>query len=400
VEMLNISTNIYSKPQNRYVSASPKFTGLSHLPKAVDTFVSSELKAPKSQGLVKDVVDKLVPKPSKKHSAPALFEDLHKMIMDVTSKVSDATGKDAVVFSVPEHDDLVLRVEKSALENIGDLSKNLTLVPIKYDKEISSNKHLGLPLYYVADKESKIGAKRSLSPVEALAQPDKIMLLKKVKGQHPSKEYFDDLAELMGVDEKNPDQTQLYNFFFLGRVRANYGNESAIKFLESCKNGVKEIKPNELAEGSGGFVIKNGEKFYANYKKFAKSYIKSLKDISEIPQQSYNDAVDTIITPKDFIMDFQHTNNTFVDLENKEFNFMDFVFDKKMYPKYHYDNPVKEFRNVLMGKCFSSKFKTPRALIMYPEDIKEVKIYSNAINEKVNSASPERFQSPNPFVIE
>lgn len=169
------------------------------------------------------------------------------------------------------------------------------------------------------------------------------------------------------------------------------------RFLENCKQGVTELKPHDLAEGSDTFTIVGGQKFYQSYRKFADDYIKSLKDISEMPQESYNKAVDTILAPKDFIMDFQHTNNTFVDLKNNEFNFMDFVFDKSLYPKYHYDNPVKEFRNVLMGKCFSIEFKTPRQLMIYPEDIAQVKVHSNAINEKVNNASPERFRSRSPF---
>ena len=173
--------------------------------------------------------------------------------------------------------------------------------------------------------------------------------------------------------------------------------DATIKMLENCKNGVSIIEPNALAEGSERLELFEPKLFYKNYRAFVDSYKQSLKDISEFPQQSYDKAVNTILSKKDFIMDFQHTNNTFVDLDKKEFNFMDFVFDKAMYPKYHYDNPIKEFRNVLMGKCFSSKYPTPRAFIMMPEDIKFVKEYSSKINDKVNIASPDKFKSVSPF---
>lgn len=403
--MINISNNIYSdnnrcKAGTGIACSRPSFTGLNKLPlrECADSFISSKTKELSPKNIFKRIASELLPVDFEKGSkTPKLSDNLREMIVSVTKKASDATGKDAIVFSIPEHDNLVLRVEKSAMGKIDSLGKDLELVPISYDKSVSENKNLGLPLYFVAEKGSEIAGKKSISPLEALSQPDKIMVLKKVEGQHPSQQYWEDLTTLMGYDDFHPDKDQLNNFYYLGYVRANFGNDAAIKFLENCKQGVTELKPHDLAEGSDTFTIVGGQKFYQSYRKFADDYIKSLKDISEMPQESYNKAVDTILAPKDFIMDFQHTNNTFVDLKNNEFNFMDFVFDKSLYPKYHYDNPIKEFRNVLMGKCFSIEFKTPRQLMIYPEDIAQVKVHSNAINEKVNNASPERFRSRSPF---
>ena len=384
-----------NKPQA--YSVNPSFTGLNKLPKeAVDKFVSSK---PKQEGVVstvKKIVSKFI-EPAKKPEIPKLSDDLQGLILDITKETSQATGKDAIVYAIPKQEGLVLRVEKSALEKIDELGKNLELVPIKYDNAILENKNLGLPLYIVAEKGSNIAKQGSVTPIEALAQPDKIMVLKKVTGEHPSAQYWEDLTELMGIHDSHPEVSQFLNFMALGRVRGMYGNEAAIMCLEKCKNGIAEIIPNELGECSPPVNFVQPEKFYKNYRKFVDDYVKSLKDISEMPQEAYKKAVDTILSPKDFIMDFQHTNNTFVDLKNKEFNFMDFVFDKSLYPKYHYENPVKEFRDVLMGKCFSSKFKTPRQFLMYPDDIEQVKKYSNVINEKVNQASPDKFKSSNPF---
>jgi len=399
--MLNISNNIYSNSYsyNRQKNtSSPAFCGLHKLPvKGADEFISSKLHEYSPKNLAKRLITELLPIEDTQAKPLKLKKNLHDTIIDLTKKTSDAVGKDAVVYSLPEEKGLVLRVEKSALDKIDGLGKDLVAVPIKYDKQIAQNKHYGLPVYFIAERSSDIAKKKSLSPLEALSQPDKIMVLKKMSGEHPSHDYWENLTTLMGYDDFHPDINQLNNFQFLGYVRANFGNDAAIQCLENCKNGVTKFKPNQIAEGSPEFEFVNGETFYKNYKAFSDSYIKSLKDISEMPQESYNEAVENILAPKDFIMDFQHTNNTFVDLKNKEFNFMDFCFDKSQYPKYYYENPVKEFRNVLMGKCFAKGFKTPRALMIYPQDIEQVKLYSKSINEKVNIASPDKFKMKSPF---
>ena len=107
-------------------------------------------------------------------------------------------------------------------------------------------------------------------------------------------------------------------------------------------------------------------------------------------------------------MDFQHTNNTFVDLDKQEFNFVDFAYNKKD-EKYIYGNPVKEFREVLFGKGFrrisllkeAVKFlpslRSPRDFIITPEHIIGVKTYSEAINNKINLSAPQEFRSPSAF---
>ena len=144
------------------------------------------------------------------------------------------------------------------------------------------------------------------------------------------------------------------------------------------------------------------------YKKFADSYVETLKKTSEFPQKAYDDAVGFIVQPKGFNVDFQHTNNTFVDFDKKEFNFVDFAYDKND-EKYIYENPVKEFRNVLFGKGFRKvdflgeylpflpRLNSPRDFIICPEDVQGVKQYSKIINEKVNAAAPEEYRSPKVF---
>ena len=398
--MLNISNNIYSdynksNAVQSKMAVSPSFCGANFktAKAAADVFVSQK---PRQSGL-KRFLSGLFTRTKRMPEPPKISDDLHGLIVELSGKNTYANGKDAVVHSIPGRDDMVLRIEKTVIPKADELGKDLVLVPIKFDKSAAENKNLGIPLYFVAEKGSEIAQKGSLKPIEALSQKDNIMILKKVSGQHPSQEYWDRLCTLMGYDDLNPSVEQLQNFHFLGYVRKNYGNDAAVKCLENCKNGITKVKPEQLGKGSPEFDFADGETFYKNYRAFADSYVKSLKDISEMPQEAYDKAVKDILSSKGFIMDFQHTDNTFVDFEKKEFNFMDFCYDKELYPKYYYDNPIKEFGKVLMGKCFSSKFKSPRQLMIYPEDIKNVKIHSNAIQEKVNTAAPAEYRSELPF---
>lgn len=385
---------------------SKNFSSVYHsmLDKSYDTFLSTEKTVKQKTNPILEAVKKAVP--MVREPRVKIAEDLHGLILDTSHKKTDAIGKDALVFSVPNHDDLVLRVEKSAVDKMDKLPHDLELVPIAYDSAITNNKHLGLPLYFVTSKSSTIARKNSISALEAFAQPDKIMVLRKVRGEHPANECGEKLLSMMGFDDfKNPDADMLNNFSYLyGYVKANYGYPATVKCLEMFRQGVKEIPANALGEGSAPFEVVKGKEFFEKYKSFSESYIKSLESTAEIPQKSYDDAVGFIVSPKNFHIDFQHTNNTFIDMEKQEFNFMDFAYDKKD-PKYIYKNPVKEFRDVIFGKNFRSldsfkefvpfmpKFKTPRAFIVDPQDVKGVVKYSQIINEKVNSASPERFRS-------
>ena len=401
----NIYTDYKSAPAP-YAGALAFCGGMTKLTKCTaDEFVS--LNKPK-QGFKKNIADILTPKKkqapksalnTQNPTPPKIADNLHDLIVDLTGKTSYANGKDAVVYPVPQRDDLVLRIEKSVLPKIDTLSKDLILVPIKFEKSTAENKNLGLPLYLAAERGSEIAQKSSITPLDAMNQKDKIMVLRKMSGQHPSQEYWDNLTVLMGYDDFNPSIAQLQNFKFLGYMRKLYGNDAAITCLENCKNGMPELKVGQLGKDSPAYKFADGEMFAKNYRNFADSYIKSLENISQMPQKAYDKAVQDILAPKDFIMDFQHTDNTFVDFEKNEFNFMDFCYDKNLYPKYYYDNPIKEFRNVLMGKCFARGFKSPRCLIIYPNDIQKVKTHSNNINEKVNAAAPEKFRSANPYKI-
>lgn len=389
--------------------SSPVFERASRLSQAAgDVFVSSSEKVESQTNPLLEAVKKSVA--FAKEPRVQLADNLHDMIIKSTKIRTNAMGKDAIVFPIQGHDDLVLRVERTALDKIGELSENIELVPISYDKSIMNNKHLGIPLYYVSEKSSQISKKNSVSLMEVMAQPDKIMVLRKVNGRHPASVCGEKFVSMIGLEDvRNPDPDALNNFSFVfGYVKDNFGPQATQKCMEMFKAGETFIPEHALAEGSAAFEIVRGKEFYAKYRDFADSYISFLKDMSEIPQKSYDDAVAFIAEPKCFNLDFQHTNNTFVDLDKKEFNFVDLAYNKKN-KKYIYDNPVKEFRDVLFGKGFKRidflsesmlylpYLRTPRDFIVCMDDIQGVKQYSRIIHEKINAAAPEEFRSPKVF---
>lgn len=330
---------------------------------------------------------------SKNPATEILGTDIKSTIKNIVSVDSSAMGKDAKVFTIPNQPDYVLRVEHTALDEIPNLSDDMKLIPIEYNEKVSSHKDLGLPMFFVADKNSALYAKKSVSPLEALNQQNKIMVLRKVQGQNPSKPYFDSLMTLMGIDEKKPSVPQYLNFMQLIDIRKKYGKQNAQEAINLCC-GEKEmnIPKRYFARDSLEYSFSHSDEFNQNYKGYVKSYLTSLKDISKLPQKSYNEAVGTILEPKNFRMDFQHTNNTFVDLKNKKFNFMDFEFNPENYPKYTYNNVVEEFRNVLCGKCFCSKMDSPMSLLFDKSDIKKAQKYMDKITKKVNSATPDEYK--------
>lgn len=355
--------------------------------------VTSPIKA------VKRVVSRAV---SKLESSPArdtfikTHDDIFKtnpkiVINSLISKKTLAMGKDAVVFPLPGHDDMVIRIEKSAIAQSHKIPARLKLVPIKHDENILAHKNLGLPLYAVVGKNSEFATKDAMTPLEALGQKDNIMVLRKVTGKHPTADVYDALIDMMGLGDKR-DCQQYINFNQLGMVKSKYGREAAKKCMEIIKQGGEQTIPEGFfAPSSEEVTFTNCEKFIDNHAKFVKTYLSYMKKVANMPKKAYKEAVDTILMDKNFLIDFQHTNNTFVDLKNNKFNFMDFEFNKSN-KKYIYDNPVKEFRNVLTGKNFSKPVKHPSALIFDEKELAQGKKYFDKITEKVNSVTPDEYK--------
>lgn len=315
-----------------------------------------------------------------------------KLIKEITKKKTGDFGKDAMVFAIPNQPDLVLRVEHTAIEKMDTLADSLKLIPIKHNDNLLAHKNLGLPLYSVVGKESELYAKDSIEPLEALRQKDNIMVLRKVSGENPANASWNALVKLAGCEDDAPNLPQYINFQQLTQIKVQYGKDAAKKCWKIIKEGGEQnIPENFFAPGSEAYTFTNCDVFANNYKAYSKSYINYLKQLSKMPKESFKEAVDTILMDKNFLIDFQHIGNTFVDFKNKKFNFMDFEFDKTN-KKYIYDNPVREFKNVILGKCFSSIAKSPANILLEEKDIKTAQKYSDKIADIVNSVTPDKFK--------
>ena len=341
--------------------------------------------------------------PSKLESSPAkdifvkTYNDIFKtnpktVINQLISQKTLAVGKDAAVFPLPGHSDMVIRIEKSAIQNKDSIPAKLRLVPIKHDENVLAQENLGLPLFAVVGKNSELYGRTSVTPLEAIKQKNNIMILKKVEGKHPASGVFDSLMKLMGCTFENPDCTQYINFNQFAFVNKKYGRDAGKKCLEVInKGGDQNIPKGFFAPESEAMTFANCDVFSKNYKELVNAYINYLKDVSKMPCSAFKEAVDTILMDKNFLIDFQHTNNTFVDLKNKKFNFMDFEFDKSN-EKYIYENPILEFRNVLGGKNFSRPVKHPALLLVDKKDRMVAKKYFDKITEKINSVTPDEYK--------
>ena len=341
--------------------------------------------------------------PSKLESSPAkdtfiktcddIFNTNPKIVIDkLIAQNTTAIGKDAAVFQLPEHPGMVLRVEQSAIKNKDSIPDVLQLIPIKYDENILAQENLGLPLFSVVGKNSELYGRKSVTPLEALSQKNNITVLRKVEGKHPTAEVFNSLMKLMGTASERPDCIQYLNFKQFFFVNEKYGREAGKKCLEVInKGGEQNIPKGFFAPESEAMTFNNCEVFSKHYKELVDVYIKYLKDVSKMPRKAFKEAVDTILMDKNFLIDFQHTNNTFVDLKNKKFNFMDFEFDKSN-EKYIYENPILEFRNVLGGKNFSKPVKHPALLLVDKKDRMVAKKYFDIITEKINSVTPDEYK--------
>ena len=298
-------------------------------------------------------------------------ENLCDLILRSISSKQIAVNKEVGVFPIPNYDNL-----------------ELILVPIKYKNNLEGNKNLGIPIYSITTKDSHIAKNAYANPQEALTifdQSNKISIIKKMSGIEASKYYIEAFHNIAGVYEYDRQFAQLK---IIMNIQNDYGQKAVIKALEMCKNGVKHVSKNEIAEGSPEYDFIDSIAYYKNYKKFVNTYIEFLEKISDFPQESFSKAVENILLPEEFTYDFSHPKNTLIDFEKQEINFIDFYFDKNFINHHKKYNMIKKFRDALLGKNFASDLR-PYMLIFYPEDWVRFEKYAAIITEKINNAAPE-----------
>ena len=126
------------------------------------------------------------------------------------------------------------------------------------------------------------------------------------------------------------------------------------------------------------------------YRIFVNHYLGNLVRLAELPQESYNNAVENLLSPKDFTFDFNHPQNTFINYENNEFYFIDFFYGKQ--PTQEENSAVIEnFRNALLGRNIHLKIQ-PKDLLFNNTDKEIYKTLSEIITSKINNAAPSHLK--------
>lgn len=319
-----------------------------------------------------------------------LQEDIYNLILSTIvqqSPISDVNN--ILVYRIPNNQDYLLKIPSYIKNELPSLTGKLYLHKIIYGEHISLNNHFGIPLFSV----SKTIEPESLTPDAAISfgkDSKDVLIIRIVSGVELEKFYFDEFEKLFGTDASSSGFKQFANII---RILFEFGTSALEKALDLCAEGAVMIKEGQVAKNSPDFEFYSSRHFYQNYRNFVDSYLIYLKNISELPQKTFDQAIKDILCVKEFVFDFTHPGNTFIDFEKSEFHFIDFIFTKiEMNKKMiEYENIVRAFRDVLLGINFSSQFSYPYQIFAYPKDFALLKKYSKIITNKINKASPDEY---------
>ncbi|MCR5265580.1 MAG: hypothetical protein K6E29_03190 [Cyanobacteria bacterium RUI128] len=305
-------------------------------------------------------------------------------------EIKDKVG----VFLLAHYKDLILKIKSDYLDNPETIPKDIVPIPVKYSDDVISNPNFGLYLYHVDKRDSEFAQKGYANPKDVIVlDKASISIIKRVSGKAVYEDYIRPLGSVEGVFNEDPHRKQ---FIILKDISSKYGREAVLKALDFCKEGVTDIKEGQLADNSEEYKFVIPDQYYVNYKNFVVSYLTYLKNLANLPQKTYDNAVTNILTPKEFVFDFVHTANTFIDWNTQEFNFIDFNFDDETIKSMAEVNMIELFRNVLAGIHKNSKTQ-PMDYICYPDDVADYENSVHIITEKINQAAPQEYKIKEEF---
>lgn len=314
-------------------------------------------------------------------------ENPYELIKRAINQPSISDKQTIGVYPIPGYPDFLLKIHNVFVSNIQLLKKDLTLIPFVCDPKIKNNSHFGIPLYHIDAKDSEYAKKGCIHPKEIIfigTDVVSISILKKVSGESVKKEYSE-VYKLLNGQTTDPtvstDATKMIN------ITLKYGEMAANKALDYLKKGIYEIPKDELSNGSAKYKFTPDNDFYVAYCDFVKNYLGTIRKISNLPQKTFNNAIKNIYMQKDFIFDFEIPNNTLIDYETEEFNFIDFIYDdwnKKRYDFYNRDI-ISDFTNTLLG-LYNKNSNQPINLLFRLSDVEMFDYYRRIISDKVNKA--------------
>lgn len=316
-------------------------------------------------------------------------EDMQTLLIKAINTFPIDFSENLAVYSVPYYDELLFKISAKYINDTKLISKDFVAIPIKYDDNIRENKNLGLYLYHIDDKNSHYAKRGYVNPEEVIiAQNVHIAVIRRVSGVTVSEKYVSSVISFEGAFEKDIKRQQ---FVMFREILLKYGKASAKKLFDILQKGINTIEQNQLAKNSPLYKFTDGKQYYEIYKEFVDDYLKTLNIIADFPQKAYDKAINDILQPKNFMFDFYHTKNTFIDIKKQEFNFIDFYFDSVNIEKLKQYNALEFFRNVLVGTNYFSRTQ-PMDYIVYPDEIAQYEKYQKIITDKINKASPEKYR--------
>lgn len=303
-------------------------------------------------------------------------DNIYNLIMSAVSFKALKQSSKVSIFDIPGHDDMLLKIGNNVLDKISELPKDMSILPI--NNTYIDNPNFGNPLYYVQNN-------KNIKEVLTHEGRDKeIVIIKKVSGECIDNTYLDIFNKFSGYRFQSVRYKQFLTFI---DIIKRYGKDAGKKALSLCAEGVSSVDAGMFSENSEPYRFMDIENFYEEYKLYMEKFLEYMKVVSGLPQKTYTQAVKNILSRTDFIFDFSHSGNIFVDYDKKEFNFIDFVFDKDIVEIYKNNNQIQEFRDVLLGENKSIDF-SPEQIILYPEDIEVFNSCSKIINKKINRVLP------------
>lgn len=317
-------------------------------------------------------------------------ENVKKLVLSSISSSRISKGKHCDIYEIPNHNEYLLKIGGSYLSSLNEFPDNYRFVKVKYNNRVEYNRHFGLPIYALLPKDSPSAQMGYITPEEADADKDRVLqILRKVPGEQVGTLYRNFYLNLIGESRKFYAYRELSENMI--EINSKYGEDSIKTVFSKMAKGQIKLKPNEIAQGSKSYKFVDPQKYESGYKIFVTHYLGNLFKLAELPQETYNHAIENLLSPKDFTFDFNHPQNTFIDYNKKEFYFIDFVYDKQTQNQIETTNIIENFRNTLLGKNIHLKIQ-PKDLLFYNIDKTNFNNLAATITSKINKAAPDNMK--------
>lgn len=309
-------------------------------------------------------------------------ENIFELIKNATQQKSISDKKNVGIYPIPDYENILLKIPQSIAQNIDLLTKDLIIIPYKYQTNIQENNNLGLPLYYITSSTSQFSESNFVDPEDTMfLNETNTFLLRKVSGDNVMAPYLEQFSELYNRNNKEL-QNDLNQIRY---IKEHYGIEAVNNALNNLQKNIYDFTDKNAKDNSEIIHFSENNHFISVYMDFSNNYINTLKKLSELPQSAFDKALSLITMKKNFVFDFINPANTRIDYEKQEFNFIDFIFNKNIIKETSLEKQIHSFKKSIFG-INDKKSVHPPHLLSFSTDIQSFIKYDQIISGKINSA--------------